>query len=86
MNEIVVLPTRSFQKLASKLLDESELNGLVEYVANFPESAQFTRFGFSLSAIRHWEANRRTSEGAARVLLMLIDKNPDLVLQTLEAA
>ncbi|KAF0107223.1 MAG: putative transcriptional regulator [Hyphomonadaceae bacterium] len=47
---------------------------------------QFTRFGFSLSAIRHWERNRRTPEGAARVLLMVIAKSPELVLQTLEAA
>jgi|APTNR8051073442_1049403.scaffolds.fasta_scaffold18298_3 putative transcriptional regulator len=45
---------------------------------------QFTRFGFSLSAIRHWEAKRRTPEGAARVLLKLIDTNPNFVLECLE--
>ena len=44
---------------------------------------QFTSFGFSLSAIRHWEAHRRTPEGAARLLLKVIEKNPNLVLQTL---
>lgn len=44
---------------------------------------QFTSFGFSLSAIRHWEANRRTPEGPARVLLMVIARNPGLVLETL---
>ena len=45
--------------------------------------AQFTSFGFSLSAIRHWEAHRRIPEGPARVLLMVIDRNPSVVLETL---
>ena len=44
---------------------------------------QFTTFGFSLSAIRHWEAHRRTPEGPARVLLMVIARNPTVVLETL---
>jgi putative transcriptional regulator len=44
---------------------------------------QFTSFGFSLSAIRHWEAHRRLPEGPARVLLMVIDRNPSIVLETL---
>ena len=44
---------------------------------------QFTAFGFSLSAIRHWEAHRRMPEGPARVLLMVIDRNPSVVLETL---
>ena len=44
---------------------------------------QFTSFGFSLSAIRHWEAHRRRPEGPARVLLMVIARNPGVVLETL---
>ncbi|MDX2095492.1 MAG: transcriptional regulator [Alphaproteobacteria bacterium] len=44
---------------------------------------QFTSFGFSLSAIRHWEARRRMPEGPARVLLMIIERNPGFVLETL---
>jgi putative transcriptional regulator len=44
---------------------------------------QFSHFGFSLSAIRHWESHRRMPEGAARVLLMVIARNPSLVLETL---
>jgi len=46
---------------------------------------QFTSFGFSLSAIRHWEAERRTPEGPARVLLMVIEKNPSLVLEAIHS-
>lgn len=45
---------------------------------------QFTSFGFSLSAIRHWEAHRRTPEGSARVLLNVIDFNPKIVLDSLQ--
>ena len=44
---------------------------------------QFASFGFSLSAIRHWEAHRRIPEGPARVLLMVIARNPSVVLETL---
>ena len=44
---------------------------------------QFTSFGFSLSAIRHWEAHRRMPEGPARVLLMVIARNPSVVLEAL---
>ena len=44
---------------------------------------EFTSFGFSLSAIRHWEAHRRMPEGPARVLLMVIARNPSVVLETL---
>jgi DNA-binding transcriptional regulator YiaG len=44
---------------------------------------QFTSFGFSLSAIRHWEAHRRMPEGPARILLMVIAHNPSVLLETL---
>lgn len=44
---------------------------------------EFTSFGFSLSAIRHWEAKRRTPEGPARLLLKIIERHPKLVLDTL---
>jgi putative transcriptional regulator len=40
-------------------------------------------YGFSLSAVRHWEQGKRIPEKAARILLMLIAKQPGLVRQTL---
>ena len=46
---------------------------------------QFTSFGFSLSAIRHWESRRRMPEGPARVLLMVIARDPGIVLETLHS-
>lgn len=46
---------------------------------------QFTSFGFSLSAIRHWESRRRMPEGPARLLLMVIARDPGVVLETLHS-
>jgi putative transcriptional regulator len=40
---------------------------------------EFSMFGFSESAIKHWEQNRRTPEGAARVLLKVIEHHPGIV-------
>jgi putative transcriptional regulator len=37
------------------------------------------QFGFSLAAVRHWEQGSRIPEMSARVLLTLIDKDPDYV-------
>lgn len=41
------------------------------------------RFGFSVAAIRDWEQHRRQPEQAARVLLLVIDHNPDAVSEAL---
>ncbi len=41
------------------------------------------RFGFSPSAVRDWEQRRRRPDPAARVLLMVIDRHPDAVLDVL---
>src|SRR5579872_4493320 len=43
-------------------------------------------FGFSLDAIKHWEGGRRTPEAPARILLIVIDKNPAAVLTALNPA
>ncbi len=42
------------------------------------------RFGFSPAAVRDWEQHRRQPEQAARVLLLVIDRNPDAVYEALE--
>ena len=41
------------------------------------------RYGFSASAVRDWEQNRRQPEAAARVLLKVIERRPDAVLEAL---
>jgi putative transcriptional regulator len=41
------------------------------------------RFGFSLATVRNWEQRHRSPEGPARVLLTIIDKQPDAVEKAL---
>lgn len=41
------------------------------------------RFGFSVAAVRDWEQARRTPEAAARVLLTVIDREPEAVQRAL---
>lgn len=41
------------------------------------------RYGFSPPAVRDWEQGRRRPEAAARVLLKVIEKRPDAVLEAL---
>jgi putative transcriptional regulator len=49
--------------------------------------AQFAaRFGLPASTIRDWEQHRRKPEGAARVLLQVIKKEPEAVSRALEHA
>lgn len=43
-------------------------------------------FGFSVRTIGEWEQGRRVPEASARILLKLIDKEPEMVLRTLRAA
>jgi putative transcriptional regulator len=42
------------------------------------------RFGFSLGTVRHWEQGRRYPDGAARVLLTVINRAPKAVCEALE--
>ena len=41
------------------------------------------QFGFSLAAVRHWEQGSRVPEMSARVLLTLIDRDPNYVRDAL---
>ena len=47
------------------------------------QAAFAQRYGFTLSSIRNWEQDRRQPEGAARVLLLVIDKEPEAVQRAL---
>ena len=38
-------------------------------------------FGISLGTLRHWEQGRRTPRGAARVLLKVVEQNPQAVIE-----
>ena len=42
-----------------------------------------TAFGISINTLRHWERGDRTPQGAARVLLHVVAKEPQAVLRAL---
>ena len=41
------------------------------------------RFGFSLGTLRNWERGRRRPDGAAQILLQVIDREPEAVERAL---
>ena len=43
-------------------------------------------FGVSVGTVRNWEQGRRAPRGPARVLLQVIDKEPNAVRRALDAA
>jgi putative transcriptional regulator len=45
-----------------------------------------SRFGIAPGTLRDWEQGRKRPEGPARVLLMVIDKEPEAVRRALAAA
>ena len=40
-------------------------------------------YGFALSAVRDWEQGRRTAERSVRILLKIVEKEPDAVTRAL---
>lgn len=44
------------------------------------------RFGLPIGSVRDWEQGRVTPDGAARVLLRVIERNPEAVERALESA
>lgn len=41
------------------------------------------RFGFSVYSVRNWEQGRRKPEGPARILLTIIEREPEAALRAL---
>jgi len=50
------------------------------------QTAFAARFGFSAGAVRDWEQGRKRPEASARVLLKVIEKEPEAVSRALEQA
>jgi putative transcriptional regulator len=44
------------------------------------------KFGFSLGTLRHWEQGQRLPDGPARILLTIIDRDPEAVERALKVA
>lgn len=49
----------------------------------FTQEQFAARFGFPVATLRHWERGDRSPNGAALVLLKVIDRNPQAVMQAL---
>jgi putative transcriptional regulator len=43
------------------------------------------KFGFSVGTVRNWEQGARAPDGAARVLLTVIEREPEAVMKALDA-
>ena len=44
-----------------------------------------SRFGFSTAAVKEWEIGRRTPDRSARVLLKIVEREPEAVTRALAA-
>lgn len=40
-------------------------------------------FGISLGALRHWEQGLRSPRGTAKVLLKVVEHNPDAIIESI---
>lgn len=50
---------------------------------NMTQSQFAARFGFAIGTVRDWEQGRRQPEASARVLLRVIEREPDAVERAL---
>ncbi len=53
---------------------------------NMTQDEFAARFGFSRAVVRNWEQGRNQPDGAARVLLAVIDKHPEAVEDSIRGA
>ena len=63
---------------------EVDVRGIREKL-HLSQSAFAAQFGFTAAAVRQWEQGRRQPHGPARVLLTIIDREPNAVRRALEA-
>lgn len=63
----------------ARQVDVSGLRGRL----GFTQEQFAARFGFSVATLRHWERGDRSPNGAALVLLNVIDRDPHAVMQAL---
>jgi len=59
--------------------------GAIRARLRLSQAAFAERFGFSVAAVRDWEQHRRQPEKAARILLRMIERRPDVVREVLAA-
>ena len=86
---------KAFTEISEGLKDavnhaKGEKSGVVEHVpealnvkAIREKTGMSATFGISLGTLRHWEQGLRTPRGTARVLLKVVDQNPQAVINAI---
>ncbi|MET3965443.1 helix-turn-helix domain-containing protein [Bradyrhizobium sp. S3.9.1] len=72
----------SFQVHIPETLDVQKIRRTL----GLSQEAFALRFGIPAATLRDWEQKRRTPEVSARILLKVIEKNPDAVTEALATA
>jgi putative transcriptional regulator len=73
-----ILPSREFDLSSPDVKSIREKYGLSQ--------VKFAKLlGISPATLRNWEQGRRKPEGAARILLLIADKHPEAVLETVHS-
>ncbi len=81
----VLAHVRGEVELPSRIVDDPTAERIVALRRRMKLSRrQFAeRFGLDARAVQDWEQGRRVPDRAARVLLTVIDRNPDAVVSAL---
>jgi DNA-binding transcriptional regulator YiaG len=72
-----------------RILREGKRGAISENAANIlirlgiDDSQWLDMIGVSLRTLQNWEQNRRTPDGPARALLLVVKKNPMVVMEAL---
>jgi putative transcriptional regulator len=73
------------RKLSIRVPDEIDVRAIRKRLG-LSQDAFAARFGFSAGTVRHWEQHQRRPRGAARILLKVIEMEPEAVRRALGAA
>lgn len=60
--------------------------GAIRRKTGLSQTAFARQIGVSVATLRNWKQGRRCPDGPARVLLALLDKDPEIVARTLSEA
>ena len=81
----VLAHVRGETELSCRIVDDPAAGRIVALRKRFRLSRQefADRFGLDARALQEWEQGRRVPDRAARVLLTVIDRNPEAVVKAL---
>lgn len=74
--------TKGFRVQVVKPPEQVDVRGL-RAALQMTQQEFANRFGFSVNSIRNWEQGRRNPEGPARVLLKIIQREPEAAMRAL---